>query len=87
MGQLVRSTAGRDRGREFIVVDILDERTVFVADGDLRKVERPKKKNVRHVQKVNLIAEDIAVKLRDGGRVTNRDIRAAIEELVEREGG
>lgn len=44
IGQAVVSKAGRDRGRLFLVVEILDDVYVNVADGDLRPIERPKKK-------------------------------------------
>ncbi|GFR35247.1 KOW domain-containing RNA-binding protein [Thermobrachium celere] len=44
LGQIVHSRAGRDKGRYFIVVGLIDENYVLIADGDLRKIESPKKK-------------------------------------------
>ena len=35
LGQIVYSIAGRDRGRYFIVVDIIDDNYVLISDGDL----------------------------------------------------
>jgi large subunit ribosomal protein L14e len=49
VGQLVFSRAGRDAGRPFVVVGVCDQRHVLVADGDLRPLARPKRKNVRHL--------------------------------------
>ena len=44
IGLLVRSTRGRDRGRYYLVVGMESETKVRVADGDLRRVESPKRK-------------------------------------------
>ena len=42
-GQIVYSKAGRDQKRCFVVLKVEGE-YVYLADGDLRKVETPKKK-------------------------------------------
>lgn len=49
-GVIATSLAGRDQGRRFLVITALDEDYVMVADGDLRKIERPKKKKRKHLQ-------------------------------------
>ena len=43
IGQIVHSRAGRDKDKFFIVVSLVDEEYVLVADGDLRKINNPKK--------------------------------------------
>ena len=40
IGQLVKSKAGRDKDRVFIIIAIIDEQYVLIADGDLRKTDR-----------------------------------------------
>ena len=35
LGQVVQSTQGRDAGRDFVVVGIVDESYVLIADGGL----------------------------------------------------
>ena len=47
-GQLVRSKAGRDKNRTFAVIGIQGQ-MLFLADGSLRKLDRPKAKKIRHV--------------------------------------
>ena len=42
-GQVVFSKSGRDKGKAFIVYDY-NEEFVFIVDGVLRKLEKPKKK-------------------------------------------
>lgn len=47
-GQLVRSKAGRDKNRTFAVLAV-DGQMLFLADGNLRCVEKPKRKKKSHV--------------------------------------
>ena len=49
-GRAVVSTQGHDKGRAFVVVKVLDERYVLLADGDTRKLEHPKKKQLKHLR-------------------------------------
>ena len=48
-GDLVVSRAGRDKGRPFVVLRSEGE-FVFLADGDLRRLDKPKKKKRMHVK-------------------------------------
>ena len=52
-GEIVRSRAGRDRGRAFVVTKLLDADYVLLVDGRLRTLERPKKKKRRHLLKAS----------------------------------
>lgn len=83
LGQLVLSCAGRDRGRFMIVVKILDEKFVYVADGTLRKVENPKKKKIKHLKVLNKKSDYIAEKLQSKRKIFNDEIKRALEELVD----
>ncbi len=47
-GQLVRSKAGRDRNRTFAVMAV-EGQMLYLADGGLRGMARPKAKKTRHV--------------------------------------
>ena len=49
IGLLAYSKCGRDRKRLFCVIGRLDEDFVLVADGKLHKVEKPKKKRLKHL--------------------------------------
>jgi len=42
IGRLVKSKAGRDKGRLFLILQIIDEHYVFIADGDLRPQRKRK---------------------------------------------
>ena len=49
-GRVVLSTQGRDEGRYFIVLEVIDENFVLMADGLTRKIDHPKKKKIKHLR-------------------------------------
>ena len=48
-GRVVISSAGHDKGRFMLVVGADGDR-ILLADGKERKLEHPKKKNIRHIR-------------------------------------
>ena len=54
IGQIVFSKRGRDKGRVFVVLAIEDD-YVFLADGQIRPLNKPKKKKVKHIQPTNTV--------------------------------
>jgi ribosomal protein L14E/L6E/L27E len=82
LGRVVQSTQGHDRGRWFLVVGLVDERFVLIADGETRKLEKPKKKQVKHLLTVPAIAEDTLKQIRDGSQNADSAIRKALKTLV-----
>ena len=54
IGSAVLSKAGRDKGRYMAVVGKEGD-ALLVADGTLRRIERPKKKNILHLGMTNTI--------------------------------
>jgi ribosomal protein L14E/L6E/L27E len=87
IGQLVFSKAGRDRGRPFLVYRVSDEGFVYVVDGDLRRVARPKRKNVRHLQPTQKVALELATKIESGKPPTDAEVRRALAALTNVPGG
>ena len=56
LGMIVKSMAGHDAGRFYVVVKILENRA-YIADGRLRQIEKPKAKNPVHLSKSNKIID------------------------------
>lgn len=79
-GSVVRSIAGRDKGDLFIVLQREGEYT-YLANGELRKVDRPKKKKLKHLQGTNYVSEFVQNKLNVSGKVTNSEVRKALAEF------
>lgn len=81
IGQFVRSKAGRDKDRIFIVINIIDEKYVQIADGDLRRIEKPKKKKIRHLVSMTQVSTSLKDKLSGDGKINNAFVRREIEKL------
>lgn len=79
-GSIVRSIAGRDKGGLFIVLSREGE-YVFLANGELRKVDRPKRKKLKHIQGTNSVSEFVQNKIGTVGKVTNSEVRKALAEF------
>ena len=49
IGRAVQSLQGRDAGRCFVILQVVDDQFVLMADGLTRKLDHPKKKKVKHL--------------------------------------
>ena len=79
VGKVVNSKAGRDMHRNFIVVEILDSEYVYISDGELRKIEKPKKKKVKHLNFTDTVAEEIREIILSEKQVTNSKIKIFLQ--------
>ena len=78
-GQLVKSKAGHDKGDIFFVMKKIDDDYVLIADGDRRKSEKPKKKNIKHLQPFHKIDKVIAERIAAGLPIENHELRRELE--------
>jgi len=76
LGGIVISKRGRDKGLPFVIVG-MDGAYLYLADGKLRKLEKPKKKKQMHVQITESISEETAGKLA-AGSVQDADLRKVL---------
>ena len=81
LGKVVNSKAGRDMHRSFIVVGILNSEYVYISDGQLRKIEKPKKKKVKHLDFTETVAEEIRVIILSKKQVTNSKIKIFLKSV------
>ena len=78
---VVSSTAGRDQGQLFYVMDA-DDQFVTLVNGRNRPVEKPKRKKRKHVEKVLRSETRVAEKLRSGDKVLNGELRRDLAFLA-----
>lgn len=73
VGSVVRSKAGHDSDGFFAVINI-KENFVYICDGKERPIEKPKKKNVKHISVTNTVLdiEDME---------TNRKLKKALAAM------
>ncbi|MBY7141705.1 KOW domain-containing RNA-binding protein [Virgibacillus sp. NKC19-3] len=82
IGQVVRIMQGREAGQYAVVIKIMEDRYVLLADGEKRKYDRPKKKNVSHIELMDYISPEVQNSLLETGRVTNGKLRFAIAKFA-----
>ena len=80
--QLVTSVAGRDEGHAYLVARVSEDGFADLVDGDKRKVDAPKRKNIRHLASYPHVAGDLAERAGSGVGIKNADVRAALERLT-----
>ncbi|WP_298483299.1 KOW domain-containing RNA-binding protein [uncultured Ruminococcus sp.] len=70
-GLVVRALAGRDRGGYFVVLSV-ENGYATIADGKRRRLDAPKRKNVRHLQ--------MTATLVDLEGVTDKKLRSVLKQ-------
>lgn len=76
LGSIVRSRAGRDKGN-YLVVTAVEDNAVLICDGKERPLERPKRKNLKHIAVTTAVlgADDMA---------NNRALRRALRSYSQK---
>ncbi|HHX49294.1 MAG TPA: hypothetical protein GX709_02760 [Clostridiales bacterium] len=79
VGSIVLSIAGRDKGRFFVVYEIVDDNYITIVDGALRKLEKAKLKKIKHVKNQNIVLERLQNKFKEGIKVYDAEVRSALK--------
>lgn len=80
-GDLVISAAGHDKDKYFIVTGLIDEIYVWIADGKSRKLDKPKKKKVKHLKLVKK-ADSGYTEISERRKLTNSALRKHIAKVT-----
>jgi len=78
LGQIVRVTKGREQHQLAVIINIIDDRFVLLADGEKRKYDRPKRKNLHHIEFTPFISSEVRKSLLETNRVSNGKLRFAL---------
>ena len=81
IADVVKSTAGRDKGKYFYVIDV-DAVYLSLVNGKDRTLEQPKRKKRKHVEKVLRSETRVAEKLKQGDKVLNSELRRDLAFLA-----
>ena len=82
ISDVVVSTAGRDQGQLYYVIST-DNMFLMLVNGKDRTLDKPKRKKLRHVQKVLRSETRVADKLRNGDKVLNSELRRDLAFLAD----
>jgi ribosomal protein L14E/L6E/L27E len=74
---MARSLAGHDKGEFFVILKEIEE-YVFLADGKLRTMDKPKRKKKKHIQIIHEDGEQRRKGLIQGNDLTDSEIRKSI---------
>lgn len=78
LGTICYSKSGRDKGRYYAVVGIVDDEYVLIADGMLRKLSKPKKKKLKHLRMKPIVLNAIGEKLKEGKKIFDAELKSAL---------
>lgn len=81
VGRVVLSRAGRDQGHVFVIVDVIDEDYVAIANGCQRKVDNPKKKKIKHLVAKPELLEEIREKIFAKKRIFDSEVRNKLDAI------
>jgi len=87
VGEIVKSTAGRDKDTYYLVIDNEFQRKIKVVDGVKRKFNNPKYKNSKHLESTGQIAADFLRDLKNQNRVRSEDVRSILKDYRSKEEG
>ncbi len=86
ISDIVRSTAGRDKGMLFLVI-ATEEGYAVLSDGRRRKLENAKRKKLKHLRFESRCESRAAQKLQSGEKVTNSELRRTLAEFTAKSAG
>ena len=86
VGRIVYSKAGRDEGKVFVVISVLDDKYVYVCNGNLRSVEKPKKKKIKHLEFTNIVAEEIRCLIMSSEKIDNAIVKRILQSYDNNKG-
>ena len=78
IGKFATSKAGHDKTKLYVIIKE-DSEYVYLVDGDLKTLDKPKKKSKKHIQIINRVDEIIQNKLETKAIIYNEDIKRAIK--------
>lgn len=82
IGKFAFSKAGHDKDSVYIVV-AQEGSFVWLCDGRLKTFERPKKKNIKHIQIINrTVDEELLVRLINKETIFDEQIKYAIKQFA-----
>ncbi|WP_234123231.1 KOW domain-containing RNA-binding protein [Clostridium hydrogenum] len=81
LGKVVYSKAGRDKENCFIIIDVIDENYVYISDGRLRSIEKPKKKKLKHLSVTKIVSDEIKNDIILKKQVNNATVRNFLQSV------
>ena len=81
IGCFARSIAGHDKGTVYVIISA-DAEYVYLSDGRLKTIDKPKKKKIKHMQLANIKDSNIESKQKKQIKLIDEDIKRAIKIYI-----
>ena len=78
VGMLAKSLAGHDFGKLYVIIKV-DSEYVYLVDGIIRTVDKPKRKKKKHVQVIREIQQTVVDKIQNNQVIQNEEIKRIIK--------
>lgn len=85
MGQIVRSKMGRDSGEYYVVIEV-ESGFARLANGKTKKLKKPKRKNIHHLEKINHTNAELE-KLKQNLKINDDMVAHTIQDYLKKTGG
>ena len=79
IGRVVYSKCGRDSKKYFVVIGTINEEYVYIADGNLRTIQKPKKKKIKHLIPSAYVSDEIKNLVLSGEKISNSQIKKFLQ--------
>jgi ribosomal protein L14E/L6E/L27E len=84
-GQIVKSLAGRDQGTLYLIIGFEGNRALS-ANGRNHTVQKPKKKNLKHLQPYRCVVPEIKERIQQGN-LSDNAVRNTLNMIISAERG
>lgn len=82
VGKFAKSKAGHDKNQIYVILKE-DTEYVYLVDGKLKTIDKPKKKRKKHIQIILKEDENVSTKLKQSEMLTNEEIKVAIKRAFD----
>lgn len=83
IGKFATSKAGHDKNTVYVIV-ACDNECVYLCDGRLKTISKPKKKNMKHIQIINrIVDEELLRRFINKETIFDEEIKYVIKQYVE----
>ena len=77
VGKLAISKSGHDKNNIYVVMEVI-EGFVILSDGKLKTIDKPKKKNIKHIQIIDYKSDEVIEKILNG-KIIDEEIKRCIK--------
>ena len=82
VGKFAKSKAGHDKNQIYVILKE-DAEYVYLVDGKIKTMDKPKKKKKKHIQIILKEDENVSSKIKENKMLINEEIKVAIKRAFD----